>query len=169
MVKTPNSGYIPLFFFNPLIFFRTLGYPWTGGNLKGREKRPVVLPVFKTGGPGDKSGWWVRLPLPSARNLWQGKVKPEKTIKRAHIFVSGRVQGVFYRAHTREVASAHGLTGWVKNCYDGRVEAVLEGGHAEIEKVIQWCRKGPPAAHVTGVEVNWEEPTGEFGTFSIRY
>lgn len=88
---------------------------------------------------------------------------------RAHIFVSGRVQGVFYRARTQETALAHGLTGWVKNCYDGRVEAVMEGDKDSISRVINWCRQGPPAAHVTDIETEWEEATGEFHSFTIRY
>ncbi len=88
---------------------------------------------------------------------------------RAHIRISGKVQGVFYRANTREVATNLGLTGWVKNCFDGKVEAVCEGEKAAVEKMIQWCYEGPPAAAVTDVEVNREEATGEYSRFSIRY
>ncbi len=88
---------------------------------------------------------------------------------RAHVFVEGRVQGVFFRANTREEANLLGLTGWVKNCWDGRVEAVFEGERETVEKVISWCKKGPPGALVKNVEINWEQATGECDTFSIEY
>lgn len=90
-------------------------------------------------------------------------------MKRAHLFISGRVQGVFYRANTRKQALQLGLTGWVRNLRDGRVEAVFEGEESAIEKAIEWCRRGPAHASVDDTEVLWEEPTGEFETFSIRY
>ncbi len=88
---------------------------------------------------------------------------------RAHVFIEGRVQGIFFRANTREEASLLGLTGWVKNCWDGRVEAVFEGEREKVEKVILWCKKGPPGAMVRDVEINWEQVTGEYETFSIEY
>ena len=88
---------------------------------------------------------------------------------RAHVFIEGRVQGVFFRANTREEASLLGLTGWVRNCWDGRVEAVFEGEREKVEKVIAWCKKGPPGAMVRDVEINWEQATGEYETFSIEY
>jgi acylphosphatase len=88
---------------------------------------------------------------------------------RAHVFVEGQVQGVFFRANTREEANLLGLTGWVRNCWDGRVEAVFEGGREKVEKVISWCKKGPPGALVRNVEINWEQATGEYDTFSIEY
>ena len=88
---------------------------------------------------------------------------------RAHVFIEGQVQGVFFRANTREEANLLGLTGWVKNCWDGRVEAVFEGEREKVEKVISWCRKGPPGALVENVEINREQATGEYDTFSIEY
>ncbi len=88
---------------------------------------------------------------------------------RAHVFIEGRVQGVFFRANTREEASLLGLTGWVRNCWDGRVEAVFEGESEKVERVIAWCKKGPPGAMVRDVETNWEPATGEYETFSIVY
>jgi acylphosphatase len=90
-------------------------------------------------------------------------------LTRAHVYISGRVQGVFYRAKTQEVAMYYGLTGWVKNCFDGRVEAVFEGARLNVESVIKWCNQGPPAAQVDEVDVKWENASGEFNTFSIRY
>lgn len=91
-------------------------------------------------------------------------------MKRAHIFISGRVQGVFFRANTRKKALDLGLTGWVKNLRDGRVEAVFEGDESAVKKIVEWCHKGPPHAKVTNVDADWsEEPSGEFVSFSIRY
>lgn len=89
-------------------------------------------------------------------------------VKRAHLFISGRVQGVTFRASTRRKARSLGLNGWVKNLSGGRVEAVFEGSKDKIEQIIDWCHKGPSAAHVTDVEVNWEE-TQNLSGFRIRY
>ena len=88
---------------------------------------------------------------------------------RAHLFISGRVQGVFFRANMRRVAKEHGVKGWVRNLPDGRVEAVLEGPEDAVKKVIEWAHRGPPLARVERVEVHWEEYKGEFNDFSIRY
>ena len=88
---------------------------------------------------------------------------------RAHVFVEGHVQGVFFRAETREAASRCGVTGWVRNLYDGRVEAVFEGGEEEVERAVAWCHKGPPHAMVTHVDVKREPYTGEFDRFSVTY
>lgn len=87
---------------------------------------------------------------------------------RVHIHVSGRVQGVFYRSNTRRRALGLGLTGWVRNIPDGRVEAIVEGEEEQIEKLIDWCRRGPPSAAVTGLEFRRKPPTGEFDTFRVR-
>lgn len=86
---------------------------------------------------------------------------------RAHVFVSGRVQGVYYRANTRDRAREGGIDGWVQNLRDGRVEAVFEGEPDAVEAMIEWCHDGSPAANVEHVEVEWEEPQGESG-FEIR-
>lgn len=88
---------------------------------------------------------------------------------RAHVLVSGRVTGVFFRHHTAELARRLGVTGWVRNLPDGRVEAVFEGDREKVEQMVEFCRRGPPAAEVAGVEVSWEEHRGEFRGFSIRY
>jgi len=88
---------------------------------------------------------------------------------RAHVFIEGRVQGVFYRAFTRDVAHTLGVKGWVKNLYDGRVEAVFEGKKESVEKAIQECYSGPPGARVTNIEVTWEEFTGDLKGFAVRY
>jgi acylphosphatase len=86
---------------------------------------------------------------------------------RAHVFVSGRVQGVYYRATTRETARERGVDGWVKNRDDGRVEAVFEGPSDAVESMVEWCHTGSPQARVEDVEVDLGEPTGLDG-FEIR-
>lgn len=86
---------------------------------------------------------------------------------RAHVFVSGKVQGVFYRANTRDEARKRGVDGWVKNLADGRVEAVFEGAEADVEGMVEWCHEGSPAARVSDVEVEYQEPEGLEG-FEIR-
>ncbi len=88
---------------------------------------------------------------------------------RAHIFVSGEVQGVFFRENTRKKAEKLGVFGWVKNLKDGRVEAVLEGNRERIEEIVQWARKGPIWAKIDGLEAIWENYQGEFKGFEIRY
>jgi len=87
---------------------------------------------------------------------------------RKHAIIKGLVQGVWFRATTREQALAHHVTGWVKNRGDGNVEAVFEGETDDVEKVIQWCHRGPAGARVKEVEVETEEYIGEYSTFSIE-
>ena len=87
---------------------------------------------------------------------------------RAHIFVNGIVQGVFFRSETRGQALRHNITGWVRNLSDGRVEAIFEGEKERVSSLIEFCRRGPPGARVTRVVVMWEDYTGDFKTFSIR-
>jgi len=86
---------------------------------------------------------------------------------RAHVFVSGRVQGVFFRATTRDTAREEGVDGWVRNLQDGRVEAVFEGAPDAVERMIEFCREGSPAANVEDVSVEYEPPEG-FDGFEIR-
>jgi acylphosphatase len=86
---------------------------------------------------------------------------------RANVTISGRVQGVFFRAYAREKAVQLGITGWVRNLYDGTVEGLFEGDKQAVSQLINWCRKGPPGARVQYVEVQWDEYTGEFDGFSV--
>ena len=88
---------------------------------------------------------------------------------RVHLYISGKVQGVFFRHNTLEKAVDLGLTGWVKNRSDGKVEAVFEGVPHQVHEMINWCRTGPPHAHVTDITETWEEPMGEYTSFNIRY
>lgn len=88
---------------------------------------------------------------------------------RAHLLIHGQVQGVFYRAFTQNIAVKAGLKGWVRNLYDGRVEAVFEGEKGSIEQAIRECRKGPPGSRVSNVEVVWEDYADEWKGFEIKY
>jgi len=87
----------------------------------------------------------------------------------AHLFIEGRVQGVFYRAFTRDLAARLGLNGWAKNLYDGRVEALFEGSRELIEQALQECWKGPAGSSVRNIDVSWEESSAEHKGFEIRY
>jgi acylphosphatase len=94
----------------------------------------------------------------------------EKTRKvRAHVTISGWVQGVLFRSSTREQARRLGVTGWVRNLYDGSVEGLFEGDEQAVSQLIRWCHHGPPGAQVRDVEVEWDEYAGKFDTFSIAY
>ncbi len=88
---------------------------------------------------------------------------------RAHVIVAGKVQGVFYRAETASRARSLDVTGWVRNLPDGRVEAVFEGEQNNVEKMIDFCCRGPPNAYVVNVDVKRQEWRGEFKNFTIRY
>ena len=90
-------------------------------------------------------------------------------MKRIHVYISGRVQGVFFRAETQRVANGFNLTGWVRNMADGRVEALFEGENKSVDKMLEWCHTGPPAARVKEVVIEEGSYTGEFNNFSIRY
>ncbi|AGN02317.1 acylphosphatase [Salinarchaeum sp. Harcht-Bsk1] len=87
--------------------------------------------------------------------------------RRAHVFVTGRVQGVFFRATTRDRAEAVGVDGWVRNLEDGRVEAVFEGTDEQVTEMVEFCHEGSPAASVEAVEVEREPPEGLSG-FDVR-
>ena len=89
--------------------------------------------------------------------------------KRIHLFISGRVQGVFFRMETQRAAKQIGVTGWVKNMRDGRVEAVIEGPAENVAEMAQWCHKGPAMAWVTDVAVHEEDYSGEFKDFFVTY
>ena len=90
-------------------------------------------------------------------------------LARAYIFVSGLVQGVFYRSFAQSKAKALGLKGWVKNCLDGRVEVVCEGEKGFILDFAKELRIGPRGADVKVVKIEWKEYTGEFEDFRIKF
>lgn len=88
---------------------------------------------------------------------------------RAHVLISGMVQGVFFRSNTSYHAQELRVNGWVRNRGDGKVEAVFEGEKEPVEEMIKWCQKGPPEAVVRDVEIERQDYTGEFDSFSVKY
>ena len=86
---------------------------------------------------------------------------------RAHLIISGRVQGVCFRAEAEREATDRGLTGWVRHTETGKVEAVFEGERQAVERMIGWCRQGPPAARVAEVGIEWEPYRGDIPDFRI--
>jgi len=88
---------------------------------------------------------------------------------RAHVFVSGRVQGVSFRWYTQRQAQELDLTGWVRNLWDGRVEAIFEGDEKAVKNAVAWCHQGPPSARVDDIDVKYESPSGEFKGFRITW
>lgn len=86
---------------------------------------------------------------------------------RARVIISGKVQGVYYRVETRDQAVSLGVGGWVRNLRDGRVEGLFEGERGSVEKLIEWCRQGPPRADVSDVAVEWQDCRNEFSGFEI--
>jgi acylphosphatase len=82
-------------------------------------------------------------------------------LRRAHVQVTGSVQGVFFRTETRDRARSLGVGGWIRNVPDGSVEAVFEGDEERVSSMVDWCRRGPSGARVDHVDVEWEDPEGE--------
>jgi acylphosphatase len=89
--------------------------------------------------------------------------------RRVRVWISGRVQGVFFRAFTRDAAVREGIAGWVRNLPDGRVEALFEGDAECVERMLEWCYEGSPGSRVENVQVREEPFQNEFLTFDIRY
>ena len=89
--------------------------------------------------------------------------------KRVHLFIHGRVQGVFFRASVQQKALELELSGWVRNNSDGSVELTAEGEGDNVDSMIEWCRVGPSQAVVKHVSVDWETPSGELKEFRIEY
>lgn len=87
---------------------------------------------------------------------------------KAHIYISGAVQGVFFRSSAKEKADEVGVFGFVRNLPDGRVEAIFEGEKDEVEEIVDWCRQGPGIAKVERLDLIWEDYTGEFDKFEIK-
>ena len=88
---------------------------------------------------------------------------------RVHVWIKGRVQGVFFRAYTRDAAQLIGVTGWVRNLPDGRVEAVFEGEADKVERMIEWCREGSPMSRIERVDLLEEVYTGDFDRLTITH
>ena len=90
-----------------------------------------------------------------------------KDAARAHVQVTGRVQGVFYRFSAAQEAARLGLTGWVRNLPDGSVEAVAEGPRDRVQAFVDWCWQGPPSAHVLAVDERWSTAEGQHTAFEV--
>lgn len=90
-------------------------------------------------------------------------------MSRVHLLISGRVQGVTFRASTKRKAQSLELKGWVRNTDDGKVEAVIEGEKEKIEELIEWAERGPRLADVENIKINWKEGKNKFDEFQIRY
>jgi len=88
---------------------------------------------------------------------------------RAHAVITGKVQGVWFRVETQQAARIRGVNGWVRNKMDGSVEAVFEGDEADVKATLAWCRKGPPHARISNVDVTWQEYSGEYADFDVTY
>jgi acylphosphatase len=88
---------------------------------------------------------------------------------RLHVWVTGLVQGVFFRESTRQAVQGLEITGWVRNLPDGRVEAVFQGKNEACEKALEYVKTGPPAARVNHVETQWEDDEEQLTDFQIRY
>ena len=93
----------------------------------------------------------------------------EKGLVQVHVYVTGRVQGVNFRYYTRQQAFELGVSGWVRNVRDGRVEAVFQGDEKQVAKILKWCEGGPSSARVDNVEVEWEEPSEPLSGFETRF
>ena len=88
---------------------------------------------------------------------------------RVHLHISGKVQGVYYRVTAADEARRLGLTGWVRNLPDGRVEAVAEGSRRHLDRFVAWCRHGPPAAEVSNIDTTWADATGDLEPFQVQH
>ena len=86
----------------------------------------------------------------------------------AQLIISGKVQGVFYRTSCQEVAQGLGLAGWARNLSTGQVEVLAQGEKEKIEKLIEWCKKGPPGARVNEVRTEWQDLSGKISNFTVK-
>lgn len=91
-----------------------------------------------------------------------------ENLVRVHVLIKGQVQGVFFRKWVKEKADEFGLTGWVQNLADGRVEVVAEKEREQVNRLIELIKKGPRLAKIEDVDISWEDATGEFEDFEIR-
>jgi len=86
-----------------------------------------------------------------------------------HVIISGRVQGVFFRASTKQKAEQLGITGWVRNTSDGKVEAIFQGGENKVKEMIDWCYHGPPLSRIDNIEIEDISYNNKYDFFSIIY
>ncbi len=97
------------------------------------------------------------------------KQTKENQQARVRVFISGRVQGVFFRESAKKQANKLGIFGWIKNLRDGRVEAVFEGKKEKVDKILKWVKQGPLLAKVEKTDIFFENYQKEFDSFEIRY
>ena len=90
-------------------------------------------------------------------------------VSRVNVIISGRVQGVWFRASTKEKADQLGITGWVRNTSDGNVEAVFEGDEKILQEMLEWCHQGPTHAKVENVKITKQDSSNGFSNFLIKY
>ena len=88
---------------------------------------------------------------------------------KVHVIISGKVQGVWFRANTKNKAEQLNIIGWVRNTPDGKVEAIFEGEERDVHEMIKWCNEGPPLANVKNIDVEPSSPLNGFDGFSIKY
>jgi len=136
----------------------------------GVPTRSVAAGIETTVGGKLPVGWFRRLrkPGPAKPSGKHRQAPAREKMLRARVRVTGRVQGVYYRAHARNKAARLGVVGWVRNLADGSVEGVVEGNEPSVRAMLDWCRIGSPRAVVDKVDVIWEPYTGEFDRFSVR-
>jgi acylphosphatase len=92
----------------------------------------------------------------------------QQELFRLHAFLDGRVQGVGFRYFVMEKASMLGVTGWVRNTYAGKVEVLAEGDRSELEDLLIYLKRGPQAAFVSDVQIEWDHGSGQYSAFDIR-
>ena len=122
------------------------------------------------------SAFWIELSVAFMNNSGYLRLKGNvlicsllRMLARAHIFVSGRVQGVFFRDHTQKWAASLGLTGWVRNGMDGRVEVMVEGKKEKVQSLLGKLKLGSPLSRVDDIDVEWEDHLAEFEDFRITW
>jgi acylphosphatase len=93
----------------------------------------------------------------------------DQNLVQAQVYITGRVQGVNFRYYTRQQAVELGVSGWVRNVRDGRVEAVFQGDQEQVAKILEWCQRGPPSARVVDVAVEWQAPAEILSGFEILF
>ncbi len=131
----------------------------------GTDAKPAGVITPEPGVETETTSGAVSTPKPAAEPV---RTEAAEVRRGVHVFVSGRVQGVGFRAFTQRSALELGVTGWVRNLADGRVEAVAEGSVEAINKFLEAVNRGPQAARVDKVELTEQKPTGEFKTFEVR-
>ncbi len=89
-------------------------------------------------------------------------------LARFHALIDGRVQGIGFRFFAQDAGNALGITGWVRNRFDGQVEVVAEGERTQLEGFLEQLRRGPRGAYITQLDVEWETASGEFAQFDVR-